>query len=166
MPDFAPALAWIDAQAGAMRDLVIELGNINSNTRNLEGLACLTQALQPHLSKLESNIESIPLPAEQLIDSQGREVSLPLAPAIRLRKRASASLQVFLNIHIDTVYPKDDPFQTVEQLDANTLRGPGVIDAKGGLVVLLTALQALERSGLAVPQAADLLLLAQRHRHG
>ena len=127
--------------------MVEELANINSNTRNLEGLARLTEALKPYLMKLDSNVESVPLGSERIIDSLGRDVSYPLAPAIRVRKRTSAPLQVFLNIHIDTVYPKDDLFQKVEQVDADTLRGPGVIDAKGGLVVLLTALEAVERSG-------------------
>jgi len=53
---------------------------------------------------------------------------------------------MFLGIHLDTVYPPDSPFQRVEALDSTMLRGPGVIDAKGGLVILLTALAALERS--------------------
>src|SRR5216110_2553997 len=57
----------------------------------------------------------------------------------RRRVRLAAPLRVLLNIHIDTVYPADHPFQRVEQIDHNTLRGPGVIDAKGGLVVMLTA---------------------------
>ena len=149
MADFSQTLQWIDSQAGRMVAMVREFAGINSGTRNLEGLARLTDALKPHLTKLDPNVESVPLAPERLIDPKGQHVSFPIAPAIRLRKRPSAPLQVLLNIHIDTVYAKDDPFQTVEQVDADTLRGPGVIDAKGGLVVLLTALEAVERSGLA-----------------
>src|SRR5690349_13896322 len=149
MANFAPTLEWIDSQAGRMRGMVEEFAGINSNTRNLEGLGRLTDSLKPYLVKLDSNVELVPLGEERIIDSLGRDVSYPLAPAIRVRKRTSAPLQVFLNIHIDTVYPKDDPFQKVEQVGADTLRGPGVIDAKGGLVVLMTALEAVERSGLA-----------------
>jgi glutamate carboxypeptidase len=158
MANFAPTLEWIDAQAGRMREMVEEFAGINSNARNLEGLGRLTEALKPYLGKLDSDVESVPLGAEQIIDSRGREVSYPLAPAIRLRKRTSAPLQVFLNIHIDTVYPKEDAFQRVEQVDADTLRGPGVIDAKGGLVVLMTALEAVERSFLAQNMGWELFL--------
>src|SRR5207248_1107235 len=56
---------------------------------------------------------------------------------------------VFLGIHMDTVYGLDHPFQTVEHIDGNTFRGPGVADAKGGLCVMLIALEALERSDFA-----------------
>src|SRR5213076_2181510 len=72
-------------------------------------------------------------------------VQSPLGQALRARKRPDAPRQLFLGIHLDTVYPLDQPFQEVQGIDKNTLRGPGVIDAKGGLVVILTALEALER---------------------
>ena len=146
MPNHEPILAWIDSQADRLRSMVVEWANINTGTRNLEGLARLSGVLERHLEVFNTEIEEIPLPAENVIDSKGNLVSLPLAPALRLRKRSTARLRVFLNIHIDTVYAKDDPFQTVEQIDENMLRGPGVIDAKGGLAVMLIALEALERS--------------------
>ena len=47
---------------------------------------------------------------------------------------------------MDTVYPPSSPFQKVERLDHNTLRGPGVADMKGGLLVMLKALETLENS--------------------
>jgi glutamate carboxypeptidase len=50
---------------------------------------------------------------------------------------------------MDTVYGIDDPFQKCVMIDAQTMNGPGVIDAKGGLVVMLYALKALEASPLA-----------------
>jgi glutamate carboxypeptidase len=51
--------------------------------------------------------------------------------------------------HMDTVYPADHPFQDQHFLDANTLNGPGVADMKGGLALLLAALEAVEASPLA-----------------
>ena len=50
---------------------------------------------------------------------------------------------------MDTVYGPEHPFQTVRQVDGNTINGPGVADAKGGLCVMLIALEALERSPFA-----------------
>ena len=96
-----------------------------------------------------AQIEWIDLPPAESIDSRGLMTRQPLGRAMRARKRPEAPRQIFLGIHLDTVYPLDQPFQKVEALDANTLRGPGVIDAKGGLVVMLTAIEALERSELA-----------------
>jgi glutamate carboxypeptidase len=55
-------------------------------------------------------------------------------------------VQVLLVIHYDTVYAPDHPFQRVTRADAATLHGPGVADAKGGIVVMFNALLAFERS--------------------
>ena len=73
--------------------------------------------------------------------ARGDEIEQPLGEALSIRKRPDAPRRVFLGIHADTVYGPDDPFQQVEQVDANTLRGPGVVDAKGGLAVMLVALE-------------------------
>jgi glutamate carboxypeptidase len=47
---------------------------------------------------------------------------------------------------MDTVYPRDHHFQEVIDLDPNRINGPGIADAKGGIVVMLKVLQALEQS--------------------
>jgi glutamate carboxypeptidase len=46
---------------------------------------------------------------------------------------------------MDTVYGEDSPFQSVRVMDEGRINGPGVADAKGGLVVMLVALECLER---------------------
>ena len=89
------------------------------------------------------------LPPQTLPRDSGAEVTRPLGRAVELTKRPYARRRVLLAIHVDTVYPADDPFQDVSLVDANTLRGPGVVDAKGGLAVMLAALEALERSPVA-----------------
>ncbi|MGB1270971.1 MAG: hydrolase, partial [Endozoicomonas sp.] len=79
-------------------------------------------------------------------NDQGEEVIHPLGNALRIRKRPEAPLQVFLCGHMDTVFPEDSPFQQVRWLDKNTLNGPGVTDLKGGILVMLKALEVLEQS--------------------
>jgi len=74
------------------------------------------------------------------------------AQALRVRMRPQAARQILLNGHYDTVYEANDPFQRCSSLDGQTLRGPGVADMKGGLVVMLAALESLE----ATPEAASL----------
>jgi glutamate carboxypeptidase len=92
------------------------------------------------------------------INPYGQPVSIPVGRAISAVKRPEAALRVFLCIHMDTVYAKDHAFQTCAQIDANTLQGPGVADAKGGLVVMLVALAALERSPIASQIGWEVLL--------
>ena len=74
------------------------------------------------------------------------------AKALRVRVRPTAAIQVFCSGHYDTVYGATDPFQKCTLLSPEKLRGPGVSDMKGGLVVLLAALQAFEET----PHAANL----------
>ena len=49
--------------------------------------------------------------------------------------------------HLDTVFEPDSPFQKLERLDGNKARGPGVIDMKGGDVIIVQALKALQAAG-------------------
>ena len=69
---------------------------------------------------------------------------LELGPAILAHSPTRPGPHVLLAIHFDTVFGPEHPFQSVTRIDDKTLRGPGVCDAKGGLLVLLFALQALE----------------------
>jgi glutamate carboxypeptidase len=50
--------------------------------------------------------------------------------------------------HLDTVFEQDSPFQKFERLDANTATGPGVIDMKGGDVIIVAAMKALRDAGV------------------
>lgn len=48
--------------------------------------------------------------------------------------------------HLDTVFELDHPLQSYRE-DGNTLHGPGVVDMKGGDVIIFAALQALHEAG-------------------
>ena len=53
--------------------------------------------------------------------------------------------RVLLIGHLDTVFERDSPFQTFERIDAPTARGPGIIDMKGGDVVMRAGAQGARR---------------------
>ena len=129
--------------------LVTEWAGINSGTYNLDGLRTMASRLGTAYQSLGGEMTMVDLPPQQVIDSRGTLTSLPLGQAISIRRRPDAERRVFLGIHMDTVYAADDPFQAVDQIDGQALRGPGVLDAKGGLAVMLIALEALERSDVA-----------------
>lgn len=71
-------------------------------------------------------------------------MSVPTGRHMVLRVRPDAKRRVLLTGHMDTVYAADDPFQHCEWLDDHRLRGPGVLDMKSGLAVMLAGLQAYE----------------------
>jgi len=156
MPSHSSHLDWIDTLHDQVCQQVTDWCNINSGTENLAGIAAMAEVLRKEFGVLGGTFEEVPVPPAESIDSRGRPTQISLGPALRFTKRHPVSpdpsgsghrpLRVLLNIHRDTVYGIGDPFQSCTLLDANTLRGPGVVDAKGGLAVMLAALRTLERS--------------------
>jgi glutamate carboxypeptidase len=142
-------LRWLDTQHARLCGLVTQWAEINSGSHHLEGLHRCTQAVARPFAGLGGEMRWIDLAAHSVVDDAGRLVQHPLGQALRITMRPEAERRVLLAIHVDTVYGADDPFQQVVQLDPNTVRGPGVVDAKGGLAIMLAALEAFERSSVA-----------------
>lgn len=110
----------------------------------------MAQALTEAYSDLPVTIRQMELPPLQHIDTSGIQVPLSVGPAVLITRTVENPIcKVLLCGHLDTVFPEDSSFQSTTQIDDSTLQGPGVSDLKGGLVVMLTALRALERSPLA-----------------
>jgi glutamate carboxypeptidase len=149
------ALEWLGTQQPAMIELVRDLCDQNSGTFNAHGVANVVDRLQHEYNghgdyvRLGEWIEQQPTPPAEILNDQGVIDAFPLGPTLRVEARPTAPQQVFLCIHTDTVYELTHPFQRCQFLPNGHLNGPGVIDAKGGLVVLLFALRAFERTALA-----------------
>src|SRR5690606_34910561 len=137
-------LNWIDAQRDRMIALVSHWAAINSGTFHSAGVEQVAHALLPEFSTFGEKPLLLNLPPMHEVSDRGAIVPHPLGPALSLRVRPSAPRRVLLAIHMDTVYGKDSDFQNVTRDDQH-LYGPGVADAKGGIAVLLVALEALER---------------------
>jgi glutamate carboxypeptidase len=140
-------LKWIDGQHDRMVALVTRWCKINSGSRNLAGLSAMLMELQGAFTSLGGEMREISVSPETVIDNSGQSVALPLGKALSIRKRRDAAIQVLLCIHMDTVYGTEHPFQTVRWTDDQTMNGPGVADAKGGIAVMLIALEAFEKCG-------------------
>ena len=146
MTDYLPHLQWIDRQERRMIDLLTRWANVNSGSHNLPGLNEMLALLEEEFSVLGGETERVELAPQQLDDSSGTAVQVPLGRALLIRKRPTAPVRLLLCCHMDSVYPVDHPFQKAVRVADNILKGPGVTDAKGGLMVMLVALQAFERS--------------------
>src|SRR5690349_3796229 len=114
--DTESALSWIDAQAPEMLRLLESWSAINSYTWNLPGLARMAAALEEEFG----GMEHLALPEATSIDARGEATSQSVGEALRLVVRPQAATRVLLNIHYDTVYPPDDPFQLAVRVDADT----------------------------------------------
>lgn len=157
LSSYQPYLDWIATQADRMVRLTTEWAEINSHSENVEGLGHMLQALKREFRKLPGTLQELPLPPKVSVDPQGRTYTTPLGQALSLTKRASGCPSILLSGHMDTVYPKSSSFQKCT-LRAPLLNGPGVADLKGGLVVLLLALEALERSPFAPQIGWEILI--------
>ena len=125
---------------------------INSGTGNLAGLKEVAGHLADAFGARPGELALLdPAPAER-VDPAGRVVAVEHGRHLHLRVRPDAPVQMLFTGHMDTVYPADHPFQAVTRRDDGTVNGPGVADMKGGLALLLAALQAVE----ATPAAARL----------
>jgi len=124
--------------------------NINSGSWNLAGLQKMHAVLTEAFSPLGDECKSILVAPFTRPDLQGPR-PFPKAQILTVQKRPAAPLQVMLVGHYDTVFEANHAFQQVTQKNG-TLNGPGVADMKGGICLLLHALQQFEQ----LPEAAQL----------
>jgi glutamate carboxypeptidase len=146
----------IDSDKQQPVDLLRQLVEINSGTKNLEGVRAVGKALMPQFEALGFRAHWVSMEEVQRAGTLVAE--RPCANPGKCGKR------VLLIGHMDTVFEKESPFQHFMMLgasgdpdtsnEANSARktgnwasGPGTDDMKGGLVVMLTALKALKSSG-------------------
>jgi glutamate carboxypeptidase len=142
-------LRWVENQADSMRQLVEKVCNVNSYTENTSGIDSVRSIFRRQFEVIADTIDEPKLPDHEIVDPSGNVVKQPIASALQVIKRCQANKRIFLCIHLDTVYPPESPFQKCTEIETGILNGPGVIDAKGGAVILLFALKAFERYALA-----------------
>ena len=136
---------WIDSRESHLIEVLMELSAVNSGTANLDGLARMETMFCELFDSLDSEVEVIASKDSTEADHLGRIQTRHYGNMLRFTKRPDAPFQVLLVGHMDTVFPRDSAFQGPVKLDDNILSGPGVADMKGGILVLLTALQAFEQ---------------------
>lgn len=142
---FEPYIHWLDHEKKNMVSLLKSWAEIPTYTHDLEGLTNLSQYVKSEFGKLADETEVIDLPKAFKTNSDGKTEPFKINPALSFKKRTKAAKKIFLGGHIDTVHKTHFKIQETP----NKLIGPGVADMKGGLVILLKALEAFERSPFA-----------------
>jgi glutamate carboxypeptidase len=145
-------LNWVHSQQTSNVEHLQKLVNCNSGSFNIAGIQAVGEQVSCFFSSLTQHIQQVPLPPWQRMGFDGVIHSQQLADAWLIQHRLDAPLQILLTGHLDTVFPMDSSFQQARFLNKKQLLGPGAADMKGGLLVMLTALQALEQH----PNAAQI----------
>ncbi|MEO1045259.1 MAG: hydrolase [Pseudomonadota bacterium] len=123
---------------------------INSGSGNLDGLTHMAKVLQLAFSVLPGSAELVdPDPVEQMT-SDGSIRAIKRGQHLVVRVRPNANFRLLFTGHMDTVFPVDHPFQQQKWLEPGILNGPGLADMKGGISVMLAALQAVEKAGTSI----------------
>lgn len=127
---------FIDDSNAAAEELLIESVNINSGTMNFAGVRRVGELLMPHFDAIgfETRWED-----GASFDRAGHLVA-------EIRGEGEGPKLLLIG-HLDTVFEPDNPFQRFERIEAERAIGPGITDMKGGNLIMLQALRALNESG-------------------
>ncbi|WP_430894947.1 MULTISPECIES: M20/M25/M40 family metallo-hydrolase [unclassified Paraflavitalea] len=130
-------LAKVEASMPETWKLLEESVNINSGTFNIAGVKKVGEIYAKELKKLGFTVEWVNLPD-----------SLKRAGHLVAYRKGGKGKKIFLIGHLDTVFEPDMPSTPFTKLNDSTATGQGVNDMKGGDVVIIAALKALEQQGL------------------
>jgi len=125
----------IKMERNAQLSLLEKLVNINSGTMNVAGVHQVGEILRREFIQLGFNTEWHSLP-----------FNMKRGGTLIATRSGHKGKRLLLIGHLDTVFPLNSPFKQAIRRK-NTLTGPGVIDDKGGDVVILYALKALKKAG-------------------
>ncbi|MGZ5219531.1 MAG: M20/M25/M40 family metallo-hydrolase [Chitinophagaceae bacterium] len=130
-------IKYIDDDMQVTLALLKESVNINSGTFNTGGIKKTGELYGKQLSALGFTVEWVSMP-----DSMQRAGHLV---AYRKGKKGK---KLFLVGHLDTVFEPGMPPNPFTMLNDSTATGQGVVDMKGGDVLVIAALKALHKQGL------------------
>ncbi|WP_419827569.1 hydrolase [Sphingomonas sp.] len=136
------------AAAAPMLERTLAWGAVNSGTGNLAGLTTMAGLLADAAAALPGEVALVEAAPEEIVDGDGRVGSIRRGQHLHVAVRTQAPVQILLTGHMDTVYPADHPFQSHRVLPDGRINGPGLADMKGGLAIMLGALDGVEASPL------------------
>lgn len=127
--------AAVDADQARPVALLQRLVEQNSGTMNLPGVEAVARLLRPEFEALGFAVEWKPMARAK---RAGHLIAIH-------RGRAGGTRMLLIG-HLDTVFEPDSPFRGFVR-EGDRAVGPGVGDDKGGVVVMLAALRAMQAAG-------------------
>jgi glutamate carboxypeptidase len=153
----------VDASAAGDIALLEKIVDINSGTMNLAGVVRVKDVLEPEIAALGFRTRWNPM---ESVD--GRAGDLVAEHPCALGK-GKCGKRILLIGHMDTVFEPSSTFQRYEIVPGTNGRvatGPGTVDMKGGLVVMLSALRAMKAAGVLDKSEITIVLSGDEERHG
>ena len=135
MVDYQAVMDFVSQQEDRMFSVLRDMVLIQSGSYNKEGVDRVVRLISGFFSDTPFHIKEIPQ------DKFGNHL-LVCTEAARVSHKS-----ILVTGHTDTVFPEDTTFNWYRE-DEERAYGPGVIDMKGGLVVGMFAMKALQHLGL------------------
>lgn len=130
-------IAAVAANKAEQLDFLKAVVNINSGTLNLEGVKAVGDFMAKGFKDIGFETTWIDMPAE-----------MNRAGHLFAETKGDSGKRLLLIGHLDTVFEADSPFQEFKMVNDSIAHAPGGNDMKGGNVVILYALKALQDNGL------------------
>jgi glutamate carboxypeptidase len=128
-------VALVDAEYERSITLLEKLVNQNSGTMNFPGVKTVGDMMRAELEPLGFKVQWIDMA------KAGRSGHL-----VATKAGKKGTKRLLLIAHLDTVFEADSPFQTFVR-NGDKAVGPGAGDDKGGMVVIVSALRAMQAAG-------------------
>ena len=125
----------IDQQLSQSVATLKQVVNINSGSMNFAGVREVGDVFRAQFDQLGFKT--------QWVDGSGFNRAGHLVATY-----GSTGPKILMIGHLDTVFAKSDPFQHFVPLANNKIAGPGIIDMKGGDVIIIAVLSALKNLNL------------------
>ena len=129
-----PVMEAIESSQEDQLNFLIETVNINSGTHNIEGVRRVGAMFAQRLEDIGFTTEWVDMPPEM-----GR------AGHLLATRSFGDGPNILLIGHIDTVFSPESEFQRAERTD-DGIRGPGIVDMKGGITTIIYSLEALVKA--------------------
>lgn len=149
-------VATVDAEVQRHESLLEKMVNVNSGTMNFPGVEQVGRMMRAELEPLGFTVRWVPMSAA------GRAGHLIAEHSARSGKR------MLLIGHLDTVFELSSPFQKFTRLPNREgwAEGPGGDDMKGGLVVIVAAMRAMQAAGVLKDASVTIVMTGDEEKVG
>ena len=145
----------VDSEQERSIALLERLVNQNSGSLNLAGVEEVGRMMRAELEPLGFEVRWAPM-AEA-----GRSGHI-----VATHKGYGRGKKMLLIGHLDTVFEPDSPFQRFTRKSPTEAEGPGIGDDKGGMVVMVAALRAMQAAGTLRQADIEIVLTGDEEDNG
>lgn len=148
-------LKSVDKNKDAAIVLLKKTININSGTMNFKGVKAVGVLFKKELDQLGFETK---LTSGEAYNRAGH--------LIAVKKGKKNSPKILMIGHLDTVFEEDSPLQEFTMLNDSIMKGPGIADMKGGDVIIILALKALQEAGVLKDLSIEVVMTGDEEKSG